>query len=151
MQYLSKKSDLESVIVVGNRPMPRATPVFYSGRIGSRYEEFVGDSNNTWHHYKKNKEYLPQEYIFVFTLGTQKSLAELNSEIKLSGKKPNYMIFRGEKDLQHRVEILKLAYGELEFMTMISPSWFDRVMFYLNPRHNPDETSYIYKISPGTG
>ena len=53
----------------------------------------------------------------------------------------------GDSEQNERVEQIEQRFqGKLEFETEISSSFVDQIFYYLNPKHNKNETAFIYKL-----
>ncbi|NLO19639.1 MAG: hypothetical protein GX121_07170, partial [Ignavibacteria bacterium] len=114
--YLSKKDDVKSVLVD-------------CGKIGSMF-------NPTFY---MNKYSVP-----VYTTWDSNPLDSIASNIKIE---PNYIIMYGDSEQNERVEQIEQRFqGKLEFETEISSSFVDQIFYYLNPKHNKNETAFIYKL-----
>lgn len=114
--YLSKKDDAKSVLVD-------------CGKIGSMF-------NPTFY---MNKYSVP-----VYTTWDSNPLDSIEANIKIE---PNYIIMYGDNEQNERVEQIEQRFqGKLEFETEISSSFVDQIFYYLNPKHNKNETAFIYKL-----
>ena len=59
---------------------------------------------------------------------------------------PNYVFFYGKEDLENRiVRVERLLGNRLQFAHQIDPSLLDMILHILNPKHNINLTSFIYK------
>ncbi|MFZ0389092.1 MAG: glycosyltransferase family 39 protein [Calditrichia bacterium] len=62
---------------------------------------------------------------------------------------PNYIIFLGQKNIEERVKAFERDFNKkLERISTIHPSFIDKLLHRLNPEHNVNQTSYIYRINP---
>ena len=63
-----------------------------------------------------------------------------------SGKvsEPGFILFYHDKDLQARVDSMKVVYPEITFETKIKPGFVDKILFRLNPI-NDNQNIYIYR------
>ncbi|MCB0278878.1 MAG: glycosyltransferase family 39 protein [Calditrichaeota bacterium] len=81
--------------------------------------------------------YLNQREVPVYELGKSDTVENKNA---------NYIIFLGEKNLDNRVQKIESVLGKnLELKQIIGASLIDQIVYWLNPKHNINETSYIYK------
>ncbi|MDR1343485.1 MAG: glycosyltransferase family 39 protein [Prevotellaceae bacterium] len=62
-----------------------------------------------------------------------------------SGSAPRFVLVTDDENAAPRVEALKRHFPELVFEAQIKPSLIDNLMFFLNPRHNINETISIYR------
>ena len=60
-------------------------------------------------------------------------------------KKPNYIIFLDEKDLEKRIQKIKTCYPNIQWIKTIQPSYLDQFIRWLNPI-NKNYTAYIFKV-----
>ncbi len=84
----------------------------------------------------------------IFRLSKDYSTDEFIDKINaLEDKAPNYVFSFGSENIKTRILNLEhiLDIG-LELEKQINPSLVDYIMHKLNPRHNLNLTSYIYKV-----
>ncbi|MDR3189179.1 MAG: glycosyltransferase family 39 protein [Prevotellaceae bacterium] len=62
-----------------------------------------------------------------------------------SGSEPRFVLLVANDVATEQVNALKQHFPDLVFETEIKPSLIDNLMFFLNPRHNENETLYIYR------
>ncbi|MDR0566844.1 MAG: glycosyltransferase family 39 protein [Prevotellaceae bacterium] len=62
-----------------------------------------------------------------------------------SGMEPRFVLLAADGNVAEQVDALKQHLPELVFEAEIKPSLIDNLMFFLNPRHNVNETIYIYR------
>ena len=120
MDYLGGKTDLTGFIIEYNHESMPWFPRFYLGR---------------------------EVPVYRFTVDKPDSVR--SAEISAPGKiRPNYVFFFGNDDLGKRVSgMQKLLGRELIHDKTIQPSFMDDILHRLNPRHNRNLISHIYKIS----
>ncbi|MFH1319226.1 MAG: mannosyltransferase [Bacteroidota bacterium] len=119
MEYLSKKDDFQNFILeYSHKDNFRLPPLFYLGKWVSYF-----------HVTKKHKL---EKY--------EKLLETMNDK-----KKPNYVIFVDQENLENRIKELKKVFPDCTFEAKTEPSYLDKVLHYLNPV-NKNESCYIYKI-----
>ena len=64
-------------------------------------------------------------------------------------KKPNYVLFFGQENLDKRISNLEnLLEIKVQFDKQFDPAFIDDLLHKMNPRHNLNLTSYIYRIIP---
>ena len=120
MNYLRERNDLTGIIIEYNHDNMPWFPRFYLGREVPVYRFTKSISDSTFLH-------------------------ELQDSRQAF---PNYVFFFGNDDLQTRVaRVEKLLNTRLECEKIISPSIMDDILHRLNPAHNLNLTSAIYKIS----
>ena len=146
MRYLGKQTDLGSVVMETSRKKLKANPEFYLGKMAARYKPFQSNRNYTWTGFKEAGRHLSDDFVLIFTLTTKKSFEQLGLEIKETGKRPNYIAFLGNDNLEQRIARMEREYGSLEFKKYIPTSVYDNLLHFLNPRHNHDENAWIYKV-----
>jgi hypothetical protein len=124
MNYLRGKNDLAGIIIEYNHDGMPWFPRFYLGREVPVYRFTKSKSDSAFLHELHDTH---QAY-------------------------PNYVFFFGNDDLQSRVvRVEKLLNARLECEKIISPSIMDDILHRLNPAHNLNLTSAIYKISEKDG
>ena len=117
MVYLSKKNDFKNVIIEGNEGMQLA-PIFYFGK--------------------------PLNY---FEISPDNSFEQFKHQLEISSKpKPNYIIFQGANNLEARVAQIKILYPTIKEEAILQSSFVDNIAYYLNPKHNVNESWFIFKL-----
>jgi len=117
MSYLRKKNDVDNIILEYARS-PSQLPLYYLGK-----------------------------HLNYFMLSPEKSTADLKIEIDTSSSpKPNYVIMVDKSNFEKRLQRLRELYPDIKAETIVKPSTVDAIVFSLNPKHNPNETLYIYKL-----
>jgi 4-amino-4-deoxy-L-arabinose transferase-like glycosyltransferase len=118
--YLSQKNDLKGIIIEYNKKDLPWFPRFYL-----------------------------EKKVPIYRLYPEKTTQEFLREIATSDKEfPNYIFFYGNDALAERVDDLEaLLSVKLNFDHRINPGLIDNILYRLNPKHNLNLTSYIYKIS----
>lgn len=147
LYYLSKKADVQAVILESERGRVKQPPVYYLGGSCADYDELQLDVLGL-KEFKAEKKYLDPGYVITFNLGADKTVQELREEMESTQKEPNYVIFKGDENLEARKErVLALFPGkELVLQTEISPSRFDRLLHFLNPKVHRNHMARVYKI-----
>jgi hypothetical protein len=117
MSYLRKKNDVSNIIIESNHELPML-PVYYLGK-----------------------------HLSYNTLSSDRSTEDLKAETDTSAKpKPNYVIMTGNKDFEMRLQRLRSLYPQIRHEADITPGWVDKIVYQLNPKHNPNETWHIYRL-----
>lgn len=119
MNYFREKKDLTSFIIEYNYDGMPWFPRFYLGRK-----------------------------VPVYRLTTDKSESAFVAELAgIGANYPNYVFFFGNDDIDTRVARVKKLLGvTLVHDKTIEPSLMDDILHALNPRHNLNLTSHIYRI-----
>lgn len=83
----------------------------------------------------------------IYTNYDYESAEKLIAKIKNNESNiPGYIVFLGDDDLKDRVLKLEdILNKKLIFENKIDPSLVDAILYKLNPRHNLNQTSYIYR------
>jgi hypothetical protein len=85
----------------------------------------------------------------IFRFSKDHDIEKFVEQISEAEQPPNYVFFFGQENLENRIMYLeKLLKFDLEFDKRIDPSLIDYIMHKLNPTHNLNLTSYIYKVIP---
>jgi hypothetical protein len=92
--------------------------------------------------------YLDKKVPYYYFTGGE-SVDSLRNEIAMKGVAPNYVVMMNRKHFDERRERLRELFGDLEYCADIKPSIIDRVLFFLNPKHNVNEECWIYKAGGG--
>jgi len=150
MKYLREKEDLRAIIYENdNRYGPKPPPEFYLNRPSARFYEFDSDANYTWHKIKADKSYLDEDFVIIFSKGFEKSYDQLKEEIRSVEKRPNYVVFRGDENLDERMKNIEREFGvELRLEREIHPSMYDRITTTIKEMHYPDEHTFVYRMIP---
>ena len=117
--YLSEKDDLNGLIIEYNRDNMPWFPRYYLTKKVPIYRFSINKSGEQF------KETI----------------------ISAKAEFPNYILFFGNEDIENRIKrIERLFVVQLEFDQRINPSLIDSILYALNPKHNRNLTSLIYKI-----
>jgi hypothetical protein len=85
----------------------------------------------------------------LYTMPVNKPLDSLRMELD-TRQLPNRVIFLKAERLELRVKRMELVVPDLVFDKKIVPSIADQLLYFLNPKHNVNQTSYIYRAGkPG--
>ena len=119
--YLSKQEDVNAAIVEYNRAGMPWFPLYYLGRKIPMYRISKDYDANEVLSVMKTRNDFPPEYVFFF----------------------------GQEDLQERVfNMEKLLAVDLRQEQRFDPSLIDWLLHKMNPKHNLNLTSYIYRVIP---
>jgi hypothetical protein len=88
--------------------------------------------------------YLGDKMAPVYYMTSRMSVDSLKTIIS-SGPPPNYFIFLTQKNLDERIKRLSPVTGNMVYVNTIAPSIADQLLYFLNPKHNVNQTGYIYK------
>jgi hypothetical protein len=80
----------------------------------------------------------------LYTMPVQKPLDSLKIEIGANAI-PNRVVFLKAERLDTRVKRMEMITGRLLYEKTIVPSLADHILYLLNPKHNVNQTSYIYR------
>jgi hypothetical protein len=117
LTYLSHKNDVRGIVIETQDNSPPLAPLFYLTKAAPVY-------------------YLP----------SSKKIETLKVEIDSIGKPaPNYAVFLSQGNIQKRVARLDSLMHGLRFEYTITPSFIDGLLYMMNPRHNVNQSSSIYK------
>ena len=119
LYYLSKKDNISSIIWENNKGGLVEPPKFYL-----------------------------EKQIPIFRLPSSKSLEKLEVEINNRNVNfPNYIVFLGMTDIKKRVKEFETYFkNNLILETTIEPSLIDYILHKMNPKHNINQTSNIYRV-----
>lgn len=145
--YLSKKTDITSIVLESERSSPKQAPVYYLGKNAVDYKNFKDDMLG-YRIFRKEQKYLDPEFRMVFSFGTDKTSEQLRKEMSEMGKEPNYIIFKGDKEFDQRMERVKGVFPEKAFVfeKKIEPSNMDKLLHFLNPKRHRNNEALIYKL-----
>jgi hypothetical protein len=118
LSYLSKQMDVTGVIVETTDASAPMMPLFYL-----------------------NKN------VPLYSMPVNKPLDSLKMEIG-ANPLPDRVIFLTAERLDLRVKRMEQIVPGLVFDKKIVPSIADQLLYFLNPKHNVNQTSYIYRTSP---
>ncbi len=118
MTYLREKGDVTALVVENHRSSSPRMPLFYLGAWAK-----------------------------VYDFPSSKSVEAFRQELCApDALRPDYVIFLGAKNLDDRLRRTRQLFPAVEFETEITPSLVDRLLYLLNPEHNVNQTSYIYRV-----
>ncbi len=114
--YLSRKDDVKSVLVD-------------CGKIGSMFNPS----------FYMNKYNVP-----IYTTWDTNPLDSIITNVEVE---PNYIIMYGDDNQTERKETIENQFNrKMVFELEIAPSIIDQIFYYLNPKHNKNESAYIYRL-----
>lgn len=119
LYYLSSKKDITGIVWESHHKVTPFIPIFY----------------------------LNQD-VPLYKYPATKSSQDLRAEIDSTGNPmPNYIIFLGEKEINKRILSFQQEFNaKLTLETEVNPSLIDAVLYWLNPKGNVNQVSFIYKI-----
>jgi 4-amino-4-deoxy-L-arabinose transferase-like glycosyltransferase len=93
------------------------------------------------------KFYMEHKWVDVINYGSDRTLDSLKKEIEVipEAKKPNYVLFLDETQLDKRVEKMKALYPNLKLVYTANPSLLDWALYKMNPV-NINQVVYVYKV-----
>jgi len=91
--------------------------------------------------------YLGKWDVGIYMLSKSHSISNLKSQLATldKNKYPQFVLFFGENDIPERIATVKQVLPDIVPEKIIYSSFMDRLMHRLNPRHNKNQTIYIYK------
>jgi hypothetical protein len=121
LSFLRARGDARAVLVETSEPEGAFVPRFYLG----------GDTR-------------------VYALPAGRSVGDLRAELSLPGAPaPTYAVLTGERDLAARLERLRPLCPRLDPLARFTPGLVDRLLHWLNPRHNVNLVATAYRCDPG--
>jgi hypothetical protein len=120
MTYLSQYENIDAILIDDvNRSEVKMPPQFYLG-----------------------------QWIHPYNFTNRKSLDSLYIEISKNGRHPDFVLFIEDKNLDKRVNDLKIIYPFMKYETTIEPGFVDKLLYKMNPR-NANQVVYIYSTNVG--
>ncbi|MCC9136831.1 glycosyltransferase family 39 protein [Pontibacter silvestris] len=147
--YLSQKANMDALLLEFGNHSPKKPPLFYLGRSSAEYRDYKydPDKKRVWDKYRAGTP-LPEDFIMVYSLNGEKPVQELAREINDTKYKPDYLVMVGSDDMAERMERIHSVYPKLKLDHTITPSLYDQLLHFLNPRVHKDEQVSIYEILP---
>ncbi|QNP51921.1 hypothetical protein H9L05_18665 [Hymenobacter qilianensis] len=145
MVYLSQKTDLRGIVLDFGPHGTKMPPIFYLGRMGAEASAFIPDSSGVWRRYQQQRR-LPTNFVMTYALNDKTPLRRLISEMNYTQRRPTYLLLVGNKEIDRRLDRLRLLFPHLKLEQTITPSPYDQVLHALNPRVHKDEHVRIYQI-----
>ncbi|HUI93235.1 MAG TPA: glycosyltransferase family 39 protein [Chitinivibrionales bacterium] len=118
LSFLSREPGLRAVLIETTDAAAPQMPLFYLGR-----------------------NQVPLYYVTA-TAGVDSLRPQIESR---GGIMPNRVVFLTKNNLDKRVKRLEPLLPGLSYETTVSPSIADALLYFLNPKHNVNQTSVIYK------
>ncbi|WP_299819890.1 glycosyltransferase family 39 protein [uncultured Pontibacter sp.] len=144
--YLSEKQNMDAVVLEFGNHSVKTPPLFYLNRISADYDLYMIDDDMVWEEYLNGKKPLPEEFVMIYTLNGDKSTATLDSAIQTTPYKPDYVVVVGTDEMEERMARLNSVFPNLKLEHTITPSLYDKVLHFLNPRVHKDERVQIYEV-----
>ena len=83
----------------------------------------------------------------LFQIESETDIQRVAQQLRSAAVQPNYAIFFGIEDIDARHSRLENALGrKLAFEKQIDPSFLDEVFYRLNPKHNKNQSAFIYRM-----
>ncbi len=83
----------------------------------------------------------------IYLINNDEQLAQIKSTLDTAYILPNYAVFFGLEDIDHRVQQIESSLGlKLTLEKRIEPSFLDDVFYRLNPRYNKNQTAFLFDI-----
>jgi hypothetical protein len=142
--YLSRKPQLDGILLEFGNHSLKMPPVFYLGRMAAQAEDFEQDPKRKWRNYKTGTP-LPKDFVMMYSLNNDKPLSQLKAEIK-PDYTPDYIVVVGQDELEKRLRRVRQLYPNIRLEHTIAPSLYDQVLHLLNPRVHKDEHVRIYQV-----
>lgn len=118
LSYLSHKTDVSGIIIESRDDAPPMAPLFYLGKK-----------------------------VPVFYALASKTVEQLKKEIDSCAAFPNYIVFLDGQSIGGRMQKMNGLCTALAFEQEIRPSFIDWLLYVMNPKHNVNQTSYVYKCA----
>ena len=128
--YYSKRSRCESMYYFYGKKITGL--VLVGGNVGTiQPPQFYSDQ------YVKN----------LFQIESDADIQPVAQQLRCAAVQPNYAILWGIEDVDARHARMENAMGQkLIFEKQIDPSFLDDVFYRLNPKHNKNQSAFIYRI-----
>ncbi|HKK58825.1 MAG TPA: glycosyltransferase family 39 protein [Salinivirga sp.] len=138
MLFLQKhKNEISDILIEdSNRESVKSMPLFYMEKWINMYK--LPD----YKEYAEDIE-LEQRSNYEFVLSTPRYF--MNDTAKI----PDYVLFVGQKRLDERIQRLKPYIPDLIYQKTIKPGLLDQLLYKLNPKHNVNQSIYIYEVQQG--
>ena len=80
-------------------------------------------------------------------VSSEQGLANYKAQLADSSVRPNYMLFYGADAFDERVHRIQEVLGATLLLEhRFDPSFLDYVFYRLNPKHNKNETIFVFKV-----
>lgn len=138
MLFLQKhKNEISDILIEdSNRESVKSMPLFYMEKWVNMYK--LPDYKE---YGAKNELVKRSNYEYILT--TPRYFVSDSANI------PDYVLFVGQKRLDERIQRLKPYIPDLIYQKTIKPGIIDRLLYKLNPKHNVNQSIYIYRVQQG--
>jgi uncharacterized membrane protein YqaE (UPF0057 family) len=83
----------------------------------------------------------------IYLINNDEQLAQIKATLNTVHILPNYAVFFGLEDIDHRVQQIESSLGlKLTLEKRIEASFLDDVFYRLNPRFNKNQTAFVFDI-----
>jgi hypothetical protein len=127
--YYTKKSRIEAMYSLYRKPVSGL--ILVSGKFGAIQPPLF---------------YTGRYPVPYFQITNDEQLNKTKVAINNLAQKPNYVIFFGAEDLDKRIQQIESLVGfKLVLERRVEPSLLDYIFYKLNPKHNKNETAFLFK------
>ena len=82
----------------------------------------------------------------IYLINNNEQLAQIKAALDTARILPNYAVFFGPEDIDHRVQHIESSLGlKLQLEKRIEASFLDDIFYRLNPRNNKNQTVFLFK------
>jgi hypothetical protein len=146
LYYLSQYNNVESVLMESCYESIAQLPTFYFGKPCMSVEEHLSaDAGRK--KFSQEKKFTDPHFCIFFMMPEGKTMEDIQKDFDYFGKKPNYLVMIGTKNIEERMQKMKTYFPDMSLLTVISPSVYDRILYTLNPYVHRNETSYIFALN----
>jgi len=83
----------------------------------------------------------------IYLINNNEQLTQIKATLSTAHILPNYAVFFGLEDIDHRVQQIEFSLGlKLKLEKRIEASFLDDVFYRLNPRFNKNQTAFVFDI-----
>jgi hypothetical protein len=83
----------------------------------------------------------------IYLINNDEQLTQIKATLNTAHILPNYAVFFGLEDIDHRVQHIESSLGlKLKLEKCIEASFLDDVFYRLNPRNNKNQTAFVFNI-----
>jgi hypothetical protein len=83
----------------------------------------------------------------IYLINNDEQLTQIKTTLNTAYVLPNYAVFFGLEDIDHRVQHIESSLGlKLTLEKRIESSFLDDVFYRLNPRNNKNQTACVFNI-----
>ena len=128
--YYSKKSRVEAmytlygkqidgIVMVGGSIGVTQPPLFYSGSYP----------------------------VPIYQIDNEEQLSQVQSRLAVVSVYPNYAVVFGIEEIDQRVQHMEQSLGfKFQLLRQIEASFLDDIFYRLNPKHNKNQTTFVYSL-----